>query len=122
MLCNAHHLRELTHAHEQNAQQWAAKLIDCLLDAKKEVDAARASGKQALPTSRIAYHEKRYSRILRQGRDELPIVTPPKIKKRGRVKQHKAKNLHDRLVFHKHETFRASSLSAENLAPPDHIA
>ena len=104
VLCNAHHLRELTHAHEQHGQQWAAKLIDCLLDAKKEVDRARVSGKQALSTARIAYHEKRYSRILRQGRDELPIIATPKIKKRGRVKQHKAKNLHDRLVFHKHET------------------
>lgn len=104
VLCNAHHLRELTHAHEQHGQQWAAKLIDCLLDAKKEVDGARASGKQALSTARIAYHEKRYSRILRQGRDELPVIAAPKLKKRGRVKQHKTKNLHDRLVFHKHET------------------
>ena len=104
VLCNAHHLRELTHAHEQHGQQWAAKLIDCLLDAKKEVDRARASNKQSLSTARIAYYEKRYSRILREGRDELPIIAAPKIKKRGRVKQHKAKNLHDRLVFHKHET------------------
>ncbi|MFK8082576.1 MAG: transposase, partial [Granulosicoccus sp.] len=46
----------------------------------------------------------RYSRILRIGRDELPILAAPKVTKRGRVKQHKAKNLHDRLVFHKHET------------------
>lgn len=104
VLCNAHHLRELTYAHEQHGQQWAAKLIDCLLDAKKEVDEARASGKQALSSKRITYYEKRYSRILRQGLDELPIIAAPKVKKRGRIKQHKAKNLHDRLVFHKHET------------------
>ena len=104
VLCNAHHLRELIHATEQHDQKWSSKMIDCLLDAKAEVDAARVAGKRALPASRIDYYDRRFSRILRDGRDELPIIAKPKIKKRGRVKQHKVKNLHDRLVFHKHET------------------
>lgn len=104
VLCNAHHLRELIHADEQYDQQWAAKLINCLLEAKAEVDAVRMSGKTALRSSRVRYYESRYSRILRDGCHELPIIAAPKVKKRGRVKQHKVKNLHDRLVFHKHET------------------
>ena len=104
VLCNAHHLRELIHAHEQYDQQWASKMIDYLLEAKAEVEAALATGKSALSKARVSYYEKRYSRILRNGRSELPIITAPKVTKRGRVKQHKAKNLHDRLVFHKHET------------------
>jgi len=48
VLCNAHHLRELIHALEQHDQQWAAKLIDCLLEAKTETEKARAAGKTAL--------------------------------------------------------------------------
>ena len=104
VLCNAHHLRELIHALEQHDQQWAAKLIDCLLEAKTETEKARAAGKTALSHKRIKYYDERYSRILREGREQLPIIQAPKLKKRGRVKQHKVKNLHDRLVFHKHET------------------
>lgn len=102
-LCNAHHLRELTHTHEQHGQQWAQRLITCLLDAKVEVDAAIDRGRPTLPSHRQAYYQRRYSRLLRQGRDELPQLTPPQHKRRGRRKQHAAKNLHDRLVKHKYE-------------------
>jgi transposase len=102
-LCNAHHLRELTHAHEQHGQQWAQRLITCLLDANAEVDAAIGRDRPILPTHRQAYYQRRYSRILRQGRDELPQLTPPQHKRRGRRKQHAAKNLHDRRVKHKYE-------------------
>ena len=80
------------------------KLIDCLLEAKTETEKARAAGKKALPYKRIKYYDERYSRILREARQQLPIIQAPKVKKRGRVKQHKVKNLHDRLIFHKHET------------------
>ncbi len=52
---------------------------------------------------RIDYHQRRYSRILREGLEEIPIIEPPPKKTRGRVKQHKAKNLHDRLRIHKSE-------------------
>ena len=79
-------------------------MIDCLLEAKVEVEAALAAGKDTLSKERVSYYEKRYSRILRNGRDELSIIAAPKVIRRGRVKQHKAENLHDRLVFHKHET------------------
>jgi transposase len=103
VLCNAHHLRELTHAHEQHQQQWAEKLSVCLLEAKQEVDSAKELEIDGLSKARIDYFYNRYCRILHQGKKELPILQAPKIKKRGRVKQHKVKNLHDRLVNHKHE-------------------
>ncbi len=103
-LCNAHHLRELIYAEEQYNQHWASLLKACLLQAKEEVDTAKNRGQQSLSLRRRTYYKRRYSRILRQGKDELPILEPPATPpKRGRRKQHKVKNLHDRLVAHKSE-------------------
>lgn len=102
--CNAHHLRELIFAHEQFDQKWAQKLILCLLEAKQEADEAREAGVQSLSDERINYYANRYSRILREGRIELPVLPAPEKRTRGRVAQHKVKNLFDRLTRHKHET------------------
>ena len=74
----------------------------CLLDAKSEVDAAIDRGRWSLPRHRLDYYQRRYSRLLRQGQDELPPVATP-VKRRGRKKQHPVKNLHDRLAEHKDE-------------------
>lgn len=102
-LCNAHHLRELIFAHEEHGQQWAARLKACLLEANEEVMATNTRGATELPTQRLQYFSKRYSRILREGRKELPLVPAKPAGQRGRVKQHKVKNLHDRLGNHKTE-------------------
>ena len=88
---------------EQHQQRWAVGLSQCLLDAKREVDDARALGELSLKASRVTYFDRRYSRLLRAGRDELPVLPATKNRKRGRKKQHKVKNLHDRLVNHKKE-------------------
>jgi len=37
-LCNAHHLRELIRAYEQDAQQWAEKMRRLLLDINDDVE------------------------------------------------------------------------------------
>jgi len=103
VLCNAHHLRELTFAQEQHQQSWAGKLSQCLLDAKQEVDDAKALDTQSLNASRVSYFDRRYSRLLRAGQKELPVLSVDNNKKHGRKKQHKVKNLHDRLVNHKKE-------------------
>ena len=103
VLCNAHHLRELTFAEEQYQQQWAAKLKACLLDAKKEVDDAIEAGCSSLDSARVTYFDRRYSRLLRAGLAEVPVLPKGKVKTRGKEKQHKVKNLHDRLVNHKKE-------------------
>jgi len=101
-LCNAHHLRELIYACEQHGQRWAGKLIDCLVEAKKEID----QQPKGLSKARVIYYKHRYSRILRAGRAEMPMLAEPEGNqpKRGRKKQHKVKNLHDRLTKHKAET------------------
>lgn len=102
-LCNAHHLRELIHAEEEHKQSWAGKLKQCLLDAKEEVDQAKEREECALSKDRVRYWESHYRRILTRGQSELP-PSPVPTGKRGRRKQHKVKNLHDRLVVHESET------------------
>ncbi len=103
VLCNAHHLRELTFAEEQHQQRWASKLSTCLLDAKQEVDDAKALNAPSLDASRVTYFDRRYSRLLRAGCDEIPVLPIGDPRRRGKKKQHKVKNLHDRLVKHKKE-------------------
>jgi transposase len=102
-LCNAHHLRELIYAHEEHQQGWAGKVKDCLLAAKAEVDTAKAHGHSALHEDRVRYWGTCYRGILKRGRKELP-PSPASTARRGRVKQHPVKNLHDRLVAHEAET------------------
>ena len=101
-LCNAHHLRELIYAEEEYDQRWAAKLADCLVEAKAEVDRAKSQGERSLSAQRVAYYDRRYGRILLQGYGQLPQLKSHH--KRGRPKQHKIKNLFDRLKKHKWET------------------
>ncbi|NOX42646.1 MAG: transposase [Gammaproteobacteria bacterium] len=103
VLCNAHHLRELLFAEEQHQQQWATKLKACLLDAKEEVDTAIEAGYRSLEAARVTYFDRRYRRVLRTGLAGIPILPRDDTKTRGKVKQHKVKNRHDRLVNHKKE-------------------
>jgi len=103
VLCNSHHLRELTFAKEQHQQSWAKKVSDCLIEANKEVEQAKEKGHTSLQKKRVLYFDRRYSRLLRDGRDELPMLPTAPTNKRGRTKQHKVKNLHDRLRNHKKE-------------------
>jgi len=102
-MCNAHILRELTHAEEEHQQSWAGKLKACLLAAKEEVDAAKVRGESALSEKRVCYWGKCYRGILKRGEREMPPA-PESTGRRGRVKQHKVKNLHDRLVAYEVET------------------
>jgi transposase len=102
-LCNGHHLRELTYHEEQYSQQWAAQLKDCLLESKKEVDAHKEAGDLKMNPARVSYFSRKYSHILREGLKEIPPVHTPE-KKRGKPKQHPAKNLLDRLRDFKRET------------------
>jgi len=102
-LCNAHHLRELIFAHEEHGQQWAARLKACLLEANEEITTTKTRGATELPARRLQYFSDRYSRILREGREELPLLPARPAGQRGRAKQHKVKNLHDRLRDRKTE-------------------
>lgn len=103
-LCNAHHLRELERAWEQDNQQWAKDLRALLPVINKAVD--QNGGK--LPVDLSASFKTRYRDILKQGYIECP---PPDEKsrkkgKRGRLKRSKARNLLERLGNYEQETLR----------------
>ena len=103
-LCNAHHLRELIFVHEQHQQQWAGRMIDCLLDIKDAVDrAVQTTGR--LPEKQIQAFEARYQQILDEGYAQNPLPPPPANakKKRGRRKKTKPRNLLERLDEHREE-------------------
>ena len=102
-LCNAHHLRELTRAWEQDAQQWARKMKDLLETINRKV--TEAGG--ALDTQESKKHRRKYRALLKQGEIECPEPSRPNKKgKRGRIKKSKPRNLLERLRDYEQDTLR----------------
>lgn len=102
-LCNAHHLRELERAWEQDSQTWAKKMQTLLLEINDAVNKANGClTKQAAKSFR-----SRYRNILTRGDRECPA---PKAKtdpsKRGRIGKSKSRNLLERLRDFETETLR----------------
>jgi transposase len=100
-LCNAHHLRELLAAFEQEGQRWAKRMRKCLLDAAEAVE--KAGG--MLTQEAAERFKKRYHKILTDAEVECPPPLRPPGKK-GRLKQTKARNLLDRLRDYETEVLR----------------
>lgn len=103
VLCNAHHLRELTFVYEQEGQKWAKKLIDFLCAVKDDAEKAADKG-NLIELALMKKHEKKYKRILREGFKNNPPPEPEKVKKRGRKKKSKTLNLLERLRDFEKET------------------
>ncbi len=102
-LCNAHHLRELKFIEEEQKQEWAKHMAGLLLAIKKQAD-WHEEHKIKLSEVRIKAYERCYNEIIMMGiwhPDNIP--KPPEKIKRGQRKQTKAKNLLDRLRFHRKE-------------------
>ncbi|MFS0726497.1 IS66 family transposase [Paenibacillus sp. 1P07SE] len=96
-LCNAHHLRELTYILEQEKQLWAGRMIELLVDMKHAVD-DRYKRAQSFTPAELAGFVERYDLILAHGLlEERMKSTAIEQKRKGRLKQSKAKNLLDRL-------------------------
>jgi transposase len=102
-LCNAHHLRELVFVEEQYEQAWADKMAALLVEIKKAVEEAKQQGQAALTHQQQVDFEVRYDHLIVQGFEANPLPPDPPVKKRGRKKQSKARNLLDRLQGHKRE-------------------
>jgi transposase len=103
VLCNAHHLRELTFVEDQYQQPWATKMKECLLGIKAGVEDAISLGACALTQAQIVGVEHYYDGIVFEVKQQVPIIKAPTLKKRGRVKKHKSHNLLNRLIEHKSE-------------------
>lgn len=102
-LCNAHHCRELTFAHEQDKQQWAGKMKIWLEALNKIVN---LGGGQLSPEKAQKYWLE-YRTLLSEAEIECP---PPDEKerkgKRGRLKRSKSRNLLERLIKYEADTLR----------------
>lgn len=94
-LCNAHHLRELERAWEQDNMRWAKRMQEFLLELNRHVD--DAGGMLGPPEA--DRHRKRYRRILRDADRECPPSEEQTRKpgQRGRMKRSTARNLLERL-------------------------
>ncbi len=102
-LCNAHHLRELTRAWEQDGQQWAQKLKNLLETINRKV--ADAGG--TLNAKESEKYRRRYRNIIKRGEVECPEPIRPKKKgKRGRIKKSKSRNLLERLRDYEQDALR----------------
>lgn len=105
-LCNAHHLRELQWVIEKSPDhKWAAKMKELLLEIN---EALAEAGGVLIEKERQTYHE-RYISILKEGDEESPLPIPPpiqkgEVKKRGRMKKTKERNLLERLGVFEKET------------------
>ena len=102
-LCNAHHLRELERAWEQDDQCWAKKMQGLLL----EINDATTKAGGCLIGEAAEQYRQRYRNVLEQGGKECPPPDPKDHKgKRGRVAKSKSRNLLERLRDFETETLR----------------
>ena len=102
-LCNAHHLRELTRAWEQDNQKWAKRMKALLENMNHAVN--DAGGQLGSVESEKYRHE--YRAILKDAEAECP--PPDEIQregKRGRIKRSKARNLLERLRDFENDVLR----------------
>lgn len=102
-LCNAHHLRELERAVEQDKQQWAAKMIALL----REINNAVHDAGGCLYLVESEAYRSRYRALL----DEAEIECPPPDEsqrngRRGRLARSKARSLLERLRDYESDVLR----------------
>lgn len=100
-LCNAHHLRELTRANEQDGQVWAETMRLFLVDLNQSIlDEGGVISKK-----KQASYISQYRAILKEGEKESPPPIPIK-GKRGSPKKTKPRNLLERLQKYEDDVLR----------------
>ena len=101
-LCNAHHLRELERAWEQDGQRWALKMQELLLEIHEATE--KAGGR--LTEESTQSFRRRYRAILTRGDQECPPPDPKVHAGPGRTAKTKSRNLLERLRAFETETLR----------------
>ena len=101
-LCNAHHLRELERAVEQDKQKWAEQMILLL----KEINKATNDAGGCLERAASEHYRKRYQDLLHEAERECPPPDEPAEKKKGKTARSTARNLLERLQKFENETLR----------------
>jgi len=102
-LCNAHHLRELTRAFEQDQYAWAHTMKQLLEEINRAVDDACG----VLQANESNQYRERYRALLKQAEIECPPPDkPPEKVKRGPIKRSKARNLLERLIVYESDVLR----------------
>ena len=102
-LCNAHHLRELQRAWEEDGQRWAKKMRELLL----EINDATTEAGGCLDEERAHGLRGRYRDILTRGDRECPPPDPKhQAGQPGRIARTKSRNLLERLRDFETETLR----------------
>ena len=92
-LCNAHHLRELERAWEQDGQKWAQEMAALL----EEINRAVLDAGGYLDDIAAAPYRKRYRALLQEAEKECPEPDESQRKgRRGRLPRSKARNLLER--------------------------
>lgn len=105
-LCNAHHLRGLRYAWEQDQQTWANQMGQFLRDLNKVVDEAGGVLGDAIADK----YRQDYRKILRAAENECPPPEqPPGKPKRGRLKRSNSRNLLERLLEYEDDVLRVMS-------------
>jgi len=107
-LCNIHHVRELTFIEETYHQSWASEMKTLLLDLNAAVDDARQAGRSQLHPEEWQDWNTHYTDLLLLGAQANPSVEEAVPKKKGRRKQHPARNLLDRLTKYRDAVLRFS--------------
>jgi transposase len=104
VLCNAHHKRELTRAHEQDGQLWALAMAELLDQINETVKSAGGH----LPEKESKKWLRKYRQLLKKAEVECPPpkTDPPEKKKRGRVARSKSRNLLERLRDYEEDVLR----------------
>ena len=104
-LCCVHLLRELIFLSQELGLWWARKMILLLLKMKKQTDQARALGQSCLPEDEVLALKTAYLHLLDEA-DQVHPRAPTPLGKRGKAKQHPARNLLDRLRKHQDAVLR----------------
>lgn len=95
LLCNAHHLRELTFLAEEEGQIWAQRMITLLREIYQCVQSSKEQGRTTLDVLTIYSVEQRYDALIQDGYRANPKAK--RQNKRGKAKQTKGRNLVIRL-------------------------